>query len=82
MFFIIEHKLNITLNERKSNYEQQIKEYETKLDQSTDEIERIRLELSKLQDEKVSCEQTANDTINRLKQDYEILKTELQDRGF
>ncbi|CAF1001129.1 unnamed protein product [Rotaria magnacalcarata] len=72
-----EQKANATLNERESHYEQQIKDYQAKLEQSTHEI----------QEEKTSNEKKFNDTINTLKQDYErqyeILKTELtelQDR--
>jgi DNA repair exonuclease SbcCD ATPase subunit len=87
-FFILEHQANTNLNERESRYEQQIKEYQTKLDQSNHDLQNIQSELTKLQEEKVYNEKKSNDIINSLKQDherqYETLKTELtelQDRG-
>lgn len=61
-------------------YEQQIKEHQTKLEQ----YQNIQTELNKLQEEKDLNEKKSNETINTLKHDYDILKTEfteLQDRG-
>jgi hypothetical protein len=60
-----------------------ISEHQTSstLNEREQQLKDIQLELTKLQEEKDLNEKISNDTINRLKQDYEILKTELQDRG-
>ncbi len=51
------------------------------LNEREQQLKDIQLELTKLQEEKDLNEKKSNDTINKLKQDYEILKTELEDRG-
>jgi chromosome segregation ATPase len=61
----------MALNERESHYEIQIKEYQTKRDQAVREIQDLRNELIKLQEEKSSNEKQLNDLINSLKQDFE-----------
>jgi len=63
-----------------------ISEHQTNsnLNEREQQLKDIQLELTKLQEEKDLNEKISNDTINTLKQDYEILKTELtelQDRG-
>jgi chromosome segregation ATPase len=71
--FFRELQANSTLNERETQYEQQIKDYQNKLEQSTQNIQTIQLELTKFQEEKNSNEKI----INSLKQDYEKLQNEL-----
>ncbi|CAF4743492.1 unnamed protein product [Rotaria sp. Silwood1] len=62
---------NMALNERETHYEMQIKEYQSKRDQAIRETQDLRNELTKLQEEKTSNEQQLNDSINKLKQDFE-----------
>ncbi|CAF1284245.1 unnamed protein product [Rotaria sordida] len=62
---------NMALNEREAHYEMQIKEYQTKRDQAIRETQDLRNELTKLQEEKTSNEKQLNDSINKLKQDFE-----------
>jgi len=58
-------------NEREIHYENQIKEYQTKRDQAVREIQDLRNELTRLQEEKTSNEKQLNESINSLKQDFE-----------
>ncbi len=69
------------MNERESQYEQQIKEHQSNIDQSHHEIEKLRTELKQIQEGYNSKEKQTNDLITSLKQDYEKLQTELNDRG-
>ena len=57
--------------------EQQIKDYQNKLEQSIVETQHTQAELTKVQEEKA----ISNDAINSLQQDLETLKAELQNRG-
>ncbi|CAF2768032.1 unnamed protein product [Rotaria sp. Silwood2] len=75
-----DHTHNMTLKERDAFYELRIKEYQIKKDQDIHEIEILRAELTNLQEEKVFHEKQLNDTIIKLKHDYETLKLELQDQ--
>jgi chromosome segregation ATPase len=61
----------MTSNEREIHYENQIKEYQTKRDQAVREIQDLRNELTRLQEEKTSNEKQLNESINSLKQDFE-----------
>jgi len=71
----------MVVNERTAYYEIQIKEYQIKLDQDAREIQNLRSELTKLQDEKTTLEQQLNKTIGTLKQDFESLQNELNNQG-
>ncbi|CAF2613624.1 unnamed protein product [Rotaria sp. Silwood2] len=62
---------NMALNDREAHYEMQIKEYQSKRDQAIRETQDLRNELTKLQEEKTSTEQNLNDSLNKLKQDFE-----------
>jgi len=75
--FIIELKAHKTLHQRETQFDQQIEEYQQKLEQANLEIQHLQSELEKLQEEKTNF----NDTINTLTQDFETLKSELEDRG-
>ncbi|CAF1567044.1 unnamed protein product, partial [Rotaria sordida] len=68
------------LDENKSEYNQQIDEYQKNLEFSLNETENIKSELIKLQEEKTTIENQFNETINTLKQDYEKLQNELNER--
>ncbi|CAF4376657.1 unnamed protein product, partial [Rotaria sordida] len=73
-------KENMVLDENKSQYNQQIDEYQKNLEFSLNETENIKSELIKLQEEKTTIENQFNETINTLKQDYEKLQNELNER--
>jgi hypothetical protein len=68
------------LRERESQYEQEIDEYQKNLELSIIQNQNIQSELADLQQEKESNENTLNDIINSLKEDFEkqiqILKTQ------
>jgi len=68
------------LRERKSQYEQKINEYQKNLELSIIQNQNIQSELADLQQEKESNENTLNEIINSLKEDFEkqiqILKTQ------
>lgn len=84
IIFNLEQKANTIINERQSQYEQEIKDYQNKLDKTTHDFQNSQLELTKLQEENNSNEKKSNETINTLKHDYDSLKNELnelQDRG-
>ncbi len=68
---LIDRTQNMALNEREIHYETQIKEYQTKRDQAVREIQDLRTELAKFQEEKSLNEKQLNDSINTLKQDFE-----------
>ncbi|CAF3513773.1 unnamed protein product [Rotaria socialis] len=72
---------NVTLSERETFYEKQIKQYENNLNQAMRETQNIQTELAKLETEKATHDENFNTTINTLKQDYErqyeILKVQL-----
>jgi broad-specificity NMP kinase len=69
----------MTLNEREIYYEQQIKEYENNLNQAIRETQCIQGELEKLEQEKILHDNKLNTIINLLKQDHEILKSQLNE---
>lgn len=76
-FFIIELQANSTLNEREAQYEQQVKDYQSKLEQTTQTLKTLQSELTTLQEEKNAKEKI----IDTLKHDYEKLQAQLQDQG-
>jgi len=69
----------MTLNEREIYYEQKIKEYENNLNQAIRETQCIQGELEKLEQEKILHDNKSNQIINSLKQDHEILKSQLNE---
>ncbi|CAF3770324.1 unnamed protein product [Rotaria magnacalcarata] len=71
---------NIILNERVGYYEIQIKEHQMKINQHVREIESLQTELTNLREEKLTDEKQWETMVQKYKQDYEILQTELQDR--
>jgi predicted RNase H-like nuclease (RuvC/YqgF family) len=71
----------MTLNEREIYYGQQIKEYQDYINQATHETEKIRAELHQIHEENDLKEKKTNALINELKQNYEKLQIELNDRG-
>ncbi|CAF4009752.1 unnamed protein product, partial [Rotaria sordida] len=71
---------NMAMDEREVDYQSQIKEYQNKIDQSLLEMQNVQSELIKLQEEKTTIENQFNETINTLKQDYEKLQNELNER--
>ena len=70
----IERTANSAVSERESQYEQQLKEYQSNINQAIRETDKVRAELKQIQDENSSKEKQTNDLINSLKQ-------ELTDRG-
>jgi hypothetical protein len=52
-------------NEREIHYENQIKEYQIKRDQTVREIQDLRNELTRLQEEKISNEKQLNELENQ-----------------
>ncbi len=79
--FLLDQTDDMALNERELYYEQQIKEYQANINQATLETEKIREELRQIQEENHSKEIKSNALINELKQNYEQIQTELNDRG-
>ena len=80
-FDLLDRTANLALSERESEYEQQIKEYQSNLNQAVEDTAKLRNELKQIQDENHSKEKELNDLINTLKQDHEKLQTELNQRG-
>ncbi|CAF4825203.1 unnamed protein product, partial [Rotaria sp. Silwood1] len=68
----------IVMNERDALHQSQIKELETKRNQSLVEIQNLQSELIKLREEKNTIEKQLKETINTLKQDHERQYKELQ----
>ena len=79
--FHLDRNQNRALSEREAHYETLINEYHTNRDQGILEMQDLRSELVKLQEEKIANETQLNDSINRLKQDFEkqinSLKTQI-----
>ncbi len=73
----LDRTANLALSERESQYEQQIKEYQSNVNQASNETDKIRTELKQLYEENISKEQQTNHLINTLKQDCEKLQIEL-----
>lgn len=71
----------MTMNERETHYEQQIKEYQNNINQTTRETEKIRAELQQILEENNLKEKQTNALINELKQNYEKLQLEINDQG-
>jgi hypothetical protein len=71
----------MVLNERVAHYEIQIKENQVKMDQDARDIQDLRTELIKLHEEKTIHEEQSRKTIFALKQDFDKLQTESNDRG-
>jgi replicative DNA helicase len=69
------------LNERIAHYEIQIKENQLQMNQDAHEIQQVRAELTKLNEEKTFHEEQLNKTIATLKQNLEKLQIESNDRG-
>jgi len=87
-FYIIEHQVDLTLNQCEQHYEIELKEYENNLSRANRDTQNIQAELARLEEEKILNDNKLNSIINSLKQDYErqyeILKkqlTELQDQS-
>jgi DNA repair ATPase RecN len=85
LFNFIDRTANLEVSERESQYEKQIKEYKSNIDQAIRETEKVRTELKQIHEENLSKEKQTNDLINKLKQDHEKqcekLQNELNDRG-
>ncbi len=64
------------MSERESQYEQQLKEYQSNLNQAHEAAEKVRADLSQIREENLSKEKQINDSIHTLKQDYEKLQNE------
>ncbi|CAF1202420.1 unnamed protein product [Adineta steineri] len=71
---------NMALNERETQYQSQIKDYQIKRDESVLEIQSLQSELAKLQEEKATNDNKLNKTINTIQQDFEKLQNELAER--
>ncbi len=75
--FILERKTSRNLHQRDAQFDQQINEYEKKLEQANLQNQHLQSELEKLKEEKMNF----NETINTITHDFETLKIELQNRG-
>ncbi len=69
----------MALNERESHYENQIKEYQAKRDQASREIQDLRNELTKFQEEKSVIEKQSIDTKEDFEKQIQSLKTQITD---
>ncbi len=78
LFNFIDRTANLEVSGRESQYEQQIKEYQSNIDQASRETEKVRTELKQIHEENLSKEKQTNDLINTLKQDYEKQGEKLQ----
>jgi septal ring factor EnvC (AmiA/AmiB activator) len=72
----IDRTQDTAVNEREDQYKSQIKEYQIKNDQAAREIQDLRSELTKLQQEKTDNENELNKTVNTLKQEFEKFRSE------
>lgn len=81
--FLLEQKEESIAKKCRSQFEQEIDEYQRNLELSIDKVETIHSELANLQEEKESNEKILNDEINSLKLDYEnqiqTLKTQINE---
>ncbi|CAF3626009.1 unnamed protein product [Adineta steineri] len=75
-----EYQANITLQEYELKYKEQTEEYKNNLEHTDEQIQNLQTELENLQKEKTLNEKQLNDTIDQLKQDYEIYKTDIEKR--
>ncbi|CAF3805944.1 unnamed protein product [Adineta steineri] len=75
-----EYKANMTLQEYELKYKEQTEEYKNNLEHANEQIQNLQTELENLQKEKTLNEKQLNDTIDQLKQDYEIFKTDVEKR--
>ena len=80
-FILSDRSANATVNELQSQYEQQIKEYQSNIKQALADTEKVRVELKQFQEENLQKDKQTNETINALKQEKEKLQTELNHRG-
>jgi uncharacterized coiled-coil DUF342 family protein len=67
----------MTLNERETYYEQQIKEYQTNINQAIRETEKVRNEFKEIHEKNDLKEKQSQALINELKQNYEKIQSEL-----
>jgi uncharacterized coiled-coil DUF342 family protein len=67
----------MTLNERETYYEQQIKEYQTNINQAIRETEKVRNEFKQIHEKNDLKEKQSQALINELKQNYEKIQSEL-----
>ena len=73
--------MNAASTERECQYEQQLKDYQSKSEQATQAMAQLREELQQVQKDKLLKEQQNNDEINELKQNYAKLQTDFNHRG-
>jgi predicted nuclease with TOPRIM domain len=66
---MVERKAHKTLHQCEAKFEQEIREYQEKLERTNCENQQLQSELEKLQEEKTNL----NDTINTLKQDQSLI---------
>jgi len=66
---MVERKAHKTLHQREAKFEQEIREYQEKLEQTNRETQQLQSELEKLQEEKTNL----NNTINALTQDQSLI---------
>ena len=67
--------------DKEAKYQQEINEHKANLRQADERIENLQTELASLQQNKIAGEQELNDTIDRLRQNYENLKADLQNQS-
>ena len=72
---------NAAVTELQSQYEQQIKEYQSNIKQALEETGKVRTELKQFHEENLLKEKQINELINSLKQEKEKLQSELNHRG-
>jgi F0F1-type ATP synthase membrane subunit b/b' len=77
VFLIVERKASKHLHQRDIQFNQQITEYEKRLEQADLHSQQLQSELEKLREEKINF----NETIHTITHDLETLKIELQNRG-
>ena len=77
----LDQTANLALNERETQFQEQLQNYQTNLNQAIENSEKVRNELKQIQEENLSKEQQLNEVINQLKQDHEKVQTELNQQG-
>ena len=81
-FFVLsDRSANLAVNELQSQYDQQIKEYQSNINHALEETNKARVELKEFQENNLLKEKQTNDLTHSLKQDNEKLQTELKHRG-
>jgi DNA repair exonuclease SbcCD ATPase subunit len=80
-YFIIDLTATAVSNERAAHFEQQCKEYRDNIRQLTNDSERMRIDLKRIQDEYLLKDKQHTDSLNEYKQKCDQLQQELNDRG-